>query len=75
MEHDYKDLEELTGDVEDPVPGYQASYGNLATTRPNHAEKSRSEAFQDQIAQDMWESYQTILRECEEQDLQEYLGI
>jgi hypothetical protein len=75
MEHDYEDLEELTGNIEDPIPGYQVTYGNLATTRPNRAEKLRSEAFRDQIAQDMWDSYQAILREREEQELQEYLGI
>lgn len=42
---------------------------------PNRAEKFHAEAFRDGIAQDMWESYQTIWRECEEQELQEYLGI
>lgn len=65
LDHDQSDLDDFV-DVIDENPG-AAHYGNLATHHVTPAEKQRASLRRDQIAQSMWEDYQAILREREDE--------
>ena len=65
MDHDPFDLSEYVETI-DPVPGVivdAANYGLLSEQVPGAAEKSRAERRRDQIAQEMWDDYQALIRE------------
>lgn len=62
MKHDPTDLQDF-GEVHDPEPGYVQDFGSLAEGPTSRAEKARADARRDRIAENMWESYQDLLRE------------
>jgi hypothetical protein len=65
MKHDPNDVEDLLtarGGLETPQDD---STGELAETHVSHHEKQRAEALRDQIAQEMWDSYQDLLHRQE----------
>ena len=65
--HDPIEVEEIVSlETPDPNPGNlpaEWDFGTLARGPPNAAEKARAKEKQDEIAQQMWESYQAILAE------------
>jgi hypothetical protein len=63
MKHDPTDIEDFEDVVRDPQPGFVPDFGSLADGPTSRAEKARADARRDEIAQKMWESYQTLLRE------------
>lgn len=74
MEHDAADLDRWIVDeaAEDLLRGRrrgEIDFGQLATaTKVTTAEKRRAEHLRDKLAQDMWEDYQRILAERQDQD-------
>jgi hypothetical protein len=61
MKHDPTDLQDF-GEVHDPEPGY-VDFGSLAEGPTSRAEKARADAWREEIAENMWESYKNLLRE------------
>ena len=65
--HDPIEVEEIVSlETPDPNPGNlpaERDFGTLACGPPNAAEKARAKEKRDEIAQQMWESYQAILAE------------
>ncbi|KAG6850243.1 hypothetical protein H0H93_015795 [Arthromyces matolae] len=74
LNHDSKEAS-LLSDLLDPVPGAlpptEQNFGSLAQGPARRAEKSCANAFWDQVAQEMWESYQSIMAEREELTFEE----
>jgi hypothetical protein len=67
LKHDPDDMKTYEHDDEgDPQPGERSSsnsdFGELAEGPARDQEKTRASAKRDQIAQDMWDDYQTVLR-------------
>src|SRR5271168_4115683 len=65
LHHDPEEVEEVA-DVPEVNRGNlptQWDFGTLARGTPNATEKARAKEKRDQIAQDMWDSYQAILAE------------
>jgi hypothetical protein len=73
LKHDEVEWEDILASfTEDPNPGTQNNhsdddFGTLAEGPTDDAEKSRSEARRDTIAQAMWDSYQALLQKEGEQ--------
>ncbi|KAF8152632.1 hypothetical protein B0H34DRAFT_822151, partial [Crassisporium funariophilum] len=69
MRHDPKDAEYLIErlGLGEEVDGQGGSndemFGTLADSQVSNREKERAKALRDQIAKDMWESYQAYLLE------------
>jgi len=60
LDHDAQEEEEIS-ETPDPNPGNlpaERDFGTLARGPPNRAEKARAKEKRDQIAQEMWDSYQ-----------------
>jgi len=65
LDHDAQEKEEIS-ETPDPNPGNlpaEQDFGTLARGPPNRAEKARAKEKRNQIAQEMWDSYQAILAE------------
>jgi hypothetical protein len=62
MEHDPFDLSEYM-ETADPAPGIVPDFGMLSEQLPDRSEKSRAEQRRDEIAQQMWDDYQALIRE------------
>jgi hypothetical protein len=65
LDHDPQEVEEVS-ETPDPNPGNlpaERDFGTLARGPANSAEKARAKRKRDQIAQEMWNSYQAILAE------------
>ena len=65
LDHDPQEEEDIS-ETPDPNPGNppaEHDFGTLAHGPANRAEKARAKAKRDQIAQEMWDSYQAILAE------------
>ncbi|KNZ77527.1 hypothetical protein J132_05275 [Termitomyces sp. J132] len=66
FDHDSEEVAELP-DLLDPVPGSllptDQIFGSLDQGPANAIEKACGSALQDQIAQDMWDSYQATVAE------------
>ncbi|KAE9385137.1 hypothetical protein BT96DRAFT_1092646 [Gymnopus androsaceus JB14] len=66
MKHDESDINNFT-DIWDPAPGYcgaqdNSASGELIEGLVSRAEKTEAERRRDEIAQEMWDSYQELLR-------------
>ena len=62
LRYDPDDLEEMLDTFEDPEHD-NVDYGNLASGPSTQEARQRSEAGQDEIAQQMWDDYVALLAE------------
>lgn len=66
LHHDWEDIHQFD-DVRDEEPGQfpaaEFNFGTLGNGPANQAEKEGAAAHRDEIAQEMWDSYQQILLE------------
>ena len=65
LDHDPEELDKVS-EAPDPNPGNlpaERDFGTLARGPPNAAEKACAKAKHNQIAQEMWDSYQAVLAE------------
>jgi hypothetical protein len=74
MKYDIEDAEELVVRVNDDMPG-DIDYGSFAVSHPSQAEKEQADQIRDQIAQDMWDSYQLLLQERGQDIADVYLDV